>query len=80
MNKKMLLEAFGWYGVVALVGSYALVSFGIFGASDFWFQVLNVTGALGIVFDALAQKNWQPATLNIIWAVIGLFALVRIIF
>ncbi len=77
MNK--FIEVFGWYGVAALIGAYALVSFGVVTSDSLLFQILNITGAVGIVVDALAQKNWQPAVLNIVWAVIGLVALIKIL-
>ncbi len=80
MNKYKLAEILGWYGVVALLGAYTLLSLNILTSGDARFQILNITGAIGIVIDALCQKNWQPAVLNIIWAVIGLVALVKILF
>ncbi len=79
-KKRTITEVLGWYGVVALLAAYGLASFGVITASDAWFQVLNITGAVGIVADALGQKNWQPAVLNIVWAVIGAIALAKIVF
>jgi hypothetical protein len=78
MTKRRLAEMCGWYGVVALLGAYALLSFNILGSEDILFQILNTTGAIGIVIDALHQKNWQPAVLNIVWAIIGFVALARL--
>jgi hypothetical protein len=34
---------------------------------------------VGIVVDALDDKNTQPAVLNIIWAIIALIAIVKIL-
>lgn len=79
MNKKIVTEVIGWYGVVALMAAYMGVSFGYLQSSDASFQVLNATGALGIVIDAVAQKNWQPAVLNVIWGVIALIALIKML-
>lgn len=78
-RKNLVAEILGWYGVAALLGAFVLVSFGAISAQDALFQILNVTGAVGIVVDALAQKNWQPAVLNIVWGLIGLFALIKIL-
>lgn len=50
MNKKLLDEIFGWYGTVAIVTAYALVSFGLLSATTLLYLVLNATGALGIVY------------------------------
>lgn len=77
--KNRITEILGWYGVVAIVGAYALLSFGIINSESIWYQGLNLTGAIGIVLDALDDKNIQPAVLNIIWAVIALIAVIKII-
>jgi hypothetical protein len=77
--KNKITEILGWYGVVAIVGAYALLSFGIIDSESLWYQGLNLTGAIGIVLDALDDKNIQPAVLNTIWAVIALIAIVNVI-
>ncbi len=74
--KKVLVEVFGWYGVVAILLAYALVSFSYIQTSSLLYQLLNITGALGIVVDAWYAKNYQPAVLNLIWAIIALIAIV----
>lgn len=70
---------FGWYGVLAILLAYLLVSFNIFTAKSWGYQVLNLTGALGIIGEALSKKDAQPAVLNSIWAIIALIAIARIV-
>lgn len=77
---KKFLEIFGWYGAVAIVGAYALVSFSIIQSNSVLYQLLNLTGAIGIVAVSLAKKAYQPATLNIIWTVIAAIALIKLLF
>lgn len=77
--KKTLLELFGWYGTVAIVGAYFLNSFSLLDASSLWYQILNATGALGIVAVSYYKKAYQPMVLNIIWIIIGVVALVQIL-
>jgi len=77
--KNRITEILGWYGVVAVVGAYALLSLDILSSTSFLFQGLNLTGAIGIIVDAIDDKNTQPAVLNIIWAIIAVVAIVRII-
>lgn len=77
--KKTLLEVFGWYGTIAIVGAYFLNSFSILAASNPWYQVLNATGALGIVAVSWYKRAYQPMVLNIIWTVIGIVALVQLL-
>ena len=76
MNKKRS-EIVGWYGVGAILLAYLLNSLGIINSSNYWYVILNLTGALGIVIDAWRQKNYQPVILNLVWAFIALFALLR---
>ncbi len=75
--KNKITEVLGWYGVVAIVGAYALLSFNLIGSESLWYQGLNLTGAIGVVVDALDDKNTQPAVLNIIWAIVALIAIVK---
>jgi len=72
-------EILGWYGVAAIFVAYALLSFNIIESSSLIYQALNLTGSLGIIYDAFRDKNYQPVVLNILWAVIAAFALVKII-
>lgn len=73
------IEVIGWYGAIALLGAYALVSFSVLESSDFIYQTLNVTGAIGIVVVSLYKRAYQPVALNIIWALVGLIAIIQIL-
>jgi len=79
MNRNFIDEILGWYGTVAIVSAYALLSFGILTPNDLMYQILNGTGALGIVFISLKKKTYQPGVLNIIWAIIAGIAIIKII-
>lgn len=76
---KHFIEAFGWFGVVAIVGAYALLSFSVIASDSIAYQALNIVGSLGIVTEALTKRDYQPAVLNIIWLLVGAIALARII-
>ena len=77
--KKYIEEVIGWYGTVAIVAAYAMSSFGILPSNSLIYQILNGTGALGIVYISLKKKAYQPGVLNIIWAVIALIAIINIL-
>lgn len=70
-------EWLGWYGVVAILVAYLLNNFGLLSVKDVSYQLLNLTGALGIAVDALKQKNYQPVVLNIIWGLVALLAILK---
>jgi hypothetical protein len=73
-----LIEILGWYGVVAIVGAYLLVSFSVLAPTGLWYQLLNGTGALCIVVEASRKRDYQPMVLNSVWTLIAVIALVRL--
>jgi hypothetical protein len=75
---KKLIDAFGWYGMAAILLAYVLVSFSVIGPNNIWYQVLNGTGAVGLVLVSLYKKAYQPGVLNIFWAIIAFIAIVKI--
>lgn len=70
---------FGWYGVLAILTAYILVSFNIIIAKSWAYQLLNLSGALGIIVEALSKKDAQPAVLNAAWALIAFLAILRLV-
>lgn len=77
--KKQIIELAGWYGTFAIVSAYVLNSLSLIGSNTVIYQLLNLSGALGIVGISLHKKAYQPATLNIIWTIIAFIAIVKII-
>jgi len=74
---KKLIELYGWYGMAAIVLAYALASFSVIEATGLTFQILNATGALGIVLVSFSKKAYQPGVLNIIWTLVAILAIAR---
>ena len=74
-----LLELVGWYGTIAIVGAYFLNSFQIIETTGAIYQLLNLTGAFGIIAISYYKKVYQSVVLNIIWSMIALIALINII-
>jgi hypothetical protein len=72
--------ALGWYGTLAILGAYFLVSFRIITPHDLSYQLLNSTGSVGILFEAYAKRDQPVVVLNLCWLIIGIISLVRIIF
>lgn len=75
--KKIPIEILGWYGTSAIILGYVLVSFHAVSSDSVLYQLLNLTGALGIVAISIMKKAEQPAVLNIFWAIIAAAALIR---
>lgn len=76
--KKIILNLIGWYGVIIILVAYFLNSFSIISNHSFLYQFFNTTGAIGIVITSLKKKDYQPAVLNLAWALIGIIALINI--
>ena len=79
MKNSRLVEIFGWYGTVAIILAYALTSYSVVQPNSVAYQLLNLTGATGVVFASWKRKAYQPVTINIFWAVIALIAIIRLI-
>lgn len=75
---KLALEIAGWYGVIAILAAYGLVSFNIVSANGTVYQLLNLTGGGSIALISVRKRAYQPATLNIAWAAIALLAIVKL--
>lgn len=73
--KETLVEYFGWYGTIAILAAFALLSFGVIEARGVPYQALNATGALGIIAVSLKKKAYQPAALNVAWLAIAIIAI-----
>jgi hypothetical protein len=76
-NRRILAEIAGWYGMSAIVLGYLLVSFNILPAGGGAYQLLNLTGALGILVISIVKKIRQTIILNIFWGAIAVIALAR---
>jgi len=78
MVQRAVVEGVGWYGVVAILAAYALVSFKFVEPHGLIYQLLNLSGALGIIIEAYSKKDYQPVVLNIVWLAIAIIALARL--
>lgn len=79
MSKNKAAEVVGWYGTIAIVSAYFLVSFEVVNADSWQFQLLNLTGAAGIIIISALKGVRQSVVLNAFWAAIALLALVRLL-
>ena len=68
-------ELLGWYGMLAIIGAYSLLSFELAAADSIVYQGLNLTGAIGLLWIAFRKRVTQMVVLNTFWALIALLAL-----
>ena len=76
----IIYEIFGWYGLIAILLAYGLVSYRILVPTGFIYQLLNLTGAAGIIVISYKKKVLQSVVLNIVWGLIGLIAIIQLFF
>ena len=67
----------GWYGVIAVLLAYALLNFDMVGVGSMGYLLLNLTGALGILWEAFDRRDYPVSVLNLIWALIALYGIAR---
>lgn len=79
-KKNIKVEIIGWYGAIAILLAYILVSFEFITASGAIFQLLNLTGAIGIIIISIYKNVVQSVVLNIFWAGIAIVAILRLFF
>jgi len=79
-SRQVFAEVAGWYGTVAILAAYAFVSFGFISGEGLVFQLLNLTGAVGIIVIASYKHIVQSVVLNVVWSIVALIAIASIIF
>ncbi len=75
---KIIDNVLGWYGAFAVLTAYLLVNFQILQPTSMIYLLLNLTGAIGILVISYVDRAYQPAVLNLIWALIALINIARI--
>ena len=68
----------GWAGAVLILLAYLLLSMGRLTGQSILYQGMNVAGAAGFAINGWWHGALPSATLNVIWALIGAWALWRI--
>lgn len=68
---------FGYIGVLGILIAYAGSSFGFIGHTSVAYYLLNLFGSIGIIVSAFSHRDTPSIFLNIIWALIALFSLLK---
>jgi len=73
-----MLEVVGIYGIIMVLGAYALNTFGYLTAKDVKYQLMNLTGGAAFVYYTLVKTAWASLFVNVVWVVIAVIGLWRI--
>ena len=74
------MEVAGWTGALLILLAYLLLSAGRLTGQSAVYQWMNVVGAAGFVVNGWWHGAVPSAALNVLWLIIGAFALWRIRF
>jgi hypothetical protein len=74
---KAFVDFSGWAAAALILGAYALLSFGKLQARSPAYQWMNIVGAVGFIINCSANGAWPSVALNMVWLVIGFYALRR---
>ncbi|MBL6427048.1 MAG: cyclic nucleotide-binding domain-containing protein [Maritimibacter sp.] len=72
------LALVGFLGVVLYVGAYAMLAFGAIRGNGYVYPALNLVASLLVLAGLADAFNWPAAALQIGWAAISVFGIVRI--
>ena len=75
---EIAVEIAGWSGAVLILLAYLLLSLGKLTGQSPVYQWMNVVGGAGFVVNGWWHGALQSAALNVVWMMIGGFALWRI--
>ena len=76
---ELFVEIAGWAGAVLILLAYLLLSMGRLTGQSALYQGMNVVGAAGFVANGWWHRALPSASLNVVWALIGALALLRIL-
>jgi hypothetical protein len=74
----LIIEAIGWLAALLILVAYLLLSLGKVDGRSSLYQCMNIAGAIGMIINSGWNGAIPSTVLNAIWALIGLYALVRI--
>ena len=77
-STEIAVEVAGWAGAALILFAYLLLSMGRLTGQSSLYQWMNVFGAAGFVINGWWHGAIPSAALNVLWMLIGGFALWRI--
>ena len=75
---ELAVEIVGWAGALLILAAYALLSAGKLNGQSPLYQWMNVAGAAGFIVNGWWHGALPSTALNVVWMLIGGFALWRI--
>lgn len=77
--KEMYYQSIGWYGVVAILMAYAATTLEYIPPDSLTYLFLNSSGALALIIQSAAIRNWQLIVLNLVWLAVAAVGLSQLL-
>jgi drug/metabolite transporter (DMT)-like permease len=77
MSLSVTVDMLGWLGALILIAAYVVVSYSEASGRSPVYQALNVVGSALLVVNTAWYRAWPSSAVNILWAAIGIGALIR---
>ena len=74
----MIFDILGWIGMVLVLVAYGLLSTNKIPNGKLY-QILNIIAAIFMAIGLLPKNAWFSFTLQIVWALIGIIAIIKIL-
>ncbi|PIZ96672.1 MAG: hypothetical protein COX80_00705 [Candidatus Magasanikbacteria bacterium CG_4_10_14_0_2_um_filter_33_14] len=76
--KNFVATISGWYGTLAMLLAYILISFDVLSPHSFLYQLMNVTAAISLVYYSTMRKDFPMSVLNVFWAFVAIVATINL--
>jgi hypothetical protein len=75
MSPALLIDVIGWFGAVAILVAYTMVSTRGVKGDSVTYQMLNLWGSIGLVTNTLYYGAYPSTLVNVVWAGIAVYTL-----
>ena len=70
-----LYDIVGWIGGIEVLIAYFLVSFNKVESKNFYYQLLNLTGALFLIINTIYKEAYPSTFVNVVWVGIAVHSI-----
>lgn len=77
--KEKTKSIIGWIGVLLILIDYAGINFDLINVNSPVYHSLNLIGSAALLYIAFNKKVYQSIFLNILWALVAIYGLVKLI-
>jgi len=73
----LIANIFGWMGLFLLLLAYFLLAAKKLSSVSSTYSFINLIGSVSIIINSFAFKIWPVFVLNVFWAIIILFGMIK---